>query len=55
MCVRCMVETPEAWHHVSNVMPDCFVSSEVSGLRAMDLQQLTAELSGSVLTLSTGA
>ena len=49
------MNTAEAWHHVSNVMPDCFVAKEVSGLRAVDVQQLTAELRGGVRRMSTGA
>ena len=53
--VHSNVKTAEAWHHVSNVMPDCSVASEVSGLRAVDVQQLTAELRGSVHRMSTGA
>ena len=49
------MKTAEAWHHVGNVMPDCFVASKVSGLRAMDLQQLIAELRDGVRRMSTGA
>ena len=49
------MKTAEAWHHVSSVMPDCFVASKVSGLRAVDLQQLTAQLRDGVRRMSIGA